>query len=166
MSAEEKKPAPDADRLSEVTLDESRHSARGAHPALDYERQAALSDLLADNLFRPHGAGPGPYHLHLRPEGDRLIFEVKGAEADSARLSLPLAPFRGLIKDYFLVCESYYGAIKSAPLARVEELDKSRRALHDEASALLRARMEGKVEIDFPTARRLFTLICVLHITS
>ena len=148
-------------RLIDVTLDEA--SIRRSTADIDHERKVAIFDLLEDNHFRLL-AGEGPYCLRLSIEESRLVFAV--CDPDHKPLNavmLSLTPFRKIIKDYFMICESYYEAIKTAPPSRIEALDMGRRGLHDEGSRLLMERLSGKIEVDFPTARRLFTLICVLH---
>ena len=150
-------------RITQVTLDERTVVRRS--PDIEHERNVAIFDLLEDNYFRPACDISGPYGLHLGVEEGRLVIHIRtegGREID--RVLLSLAPFRRLIKEYFLVCESYYEAIKKGTRARIETLDMGRRGLHDDGSELLRQRLDGKIEIDFNTARRLFTLICVLHI--
>jgi len=107
----------------------------------------------------------GPYHLHLAVQENRLQFDVRDTTEKKLRdIILSLTPFRTIVKDYFMICESYYDAIKKLSPSQIEALDMGRRGLHNEGSELLRERLEGKIEIDFDTARRLFTLICVLHI--
>lgn len=151
-----------ASRLVEVTLDET--SIRRTTPDVDHERKVAIFDLLEDNFFRLEESDQGPYCLHLSLAESRLVFAVASqAKAPITTFMLSLSPFRKIVKDYFLVCESYYEAIKTAPPSRIEALDMGRRGLHDEGSRLLAERLKGKIEVDFPTARRLFTLICVLH---
>jgi uncharacterized protein (UPF0262 family) len=125
----------------------------------------AIYDLLEDNAFRPLGDYSGPYHLHLSIAENRLQLDILDeAQRSLDTVALPLLPFRRVIRDYFAVCETYYEAIKTASPARIEAIDMGRRGLHNEGSELLRERLDGKIEIDFQTARRLFTLICVLHI--
>ncbi|MFQ5347515.1 MAG: UPF0262 family protein [Rhodothalassiaceae bacterium] len=154
-------------RLVAVTLDEASIVRWSAD--VEHERRVAIFDLLEDNSFAPTapfaGGYHGPFRLHLRIEDGRLVFELSdesGGYLDSFRLAL--TPFRRVIKEYFLVCDSYYRAIKSASPQQIEAIDMGRRGLHDEAARLLRERLKTKVEIDDNTARRLFTLICVLHI--
>ena len=107
----------------------------------------------------------GPFHLHLAIEENRLSILVRSAiNGSSETILLPLAPFRGIVRDYFMVCESYYEAIRRSNLAQIEAIDVGRRSLHDEGSTLLMERLADKVAIDHDTARRLFTLICVLHL--
>ena len=149
-------------RLIAVELDPASFG-RG-RPDIEHERQVAIFDLLADNLFRLEAGPAGPYRLRLAMAGERLNFEVSDA-ASMALLSAPvgLSSFRRLMKDYTLICESYYDAIKSAPPSRIEAIDMGRRAMHNEGSQLLLDRLKGRIEIDQPTARRLFTLLCALH---
>lgn len=149
-------------RLIEIILDET--SIRRTTPDVDHERQVAIFDLLEDNHFQLEEGAAGPYCLNLSLAESRLVFSVASEEREALMtFMLSLSPFRKIIKDYFLVCESYYEAIKIAPPSRIEALDMGRRGLHDEGSQLLIERLKGKIEVDFPTARRLFTLICVLH---
>lgn len=148
--------------LVEVTLDEA--SIRRATPDIDHERKVAIFDLLDENHFRLEEGDEGPYCLNLSLAENRLVFAVAGENRRPLMtFMLSLSPFRKIVKDYFMVCESYYEAIKTAPPSRIEALDMGRRGLHDEGSRLLEERLKGKIEVDFPTARRLFTLICVLH---
>ena len=128
----------------------------------EQERQIAIFDLLEENYFHPEGAGGGPYDLHMALVDNRLVLDVRGPQYERRHI-LSLSPFRGLIKDYFMVCESYYQAIRHATPQQIEALDMGRRGLHNEASDLLRTRLEGKVATDVDTSRRLFTLICALH---
>ncbi|MDH3581593.1 MAG: UPF0262 family protein [Hyphomicrobiales bacterium] len=151
-----------ASRLVEVTLDEA--SIRRTTPDVDHERKVAIFDLLEENSFHLAEGEAGPYCLNLSLAENRLVFAVASeTKAPITTFMLSLSPFRKIVKDYFLVCESYYEAIKTAPPSRIEALDMGRRGLHDEGSRLLAERLKGKIEVDFPTARRLFTLICVLH---
>lgn len=149
-------------RLVEVTLDEA--SIRRATPDIDHERKVAIFDLLDENYFKLEAGDAGPYCLRLALAESRLVFAIASEKHKPiSTFMLSLSPFRKIVKDYFLVCESYYEAIKTAPPSRIEALDMGRRGLHDEGSRLLVERLKGKIEVDFPTARRLFTLICVLH---
>jgi uncharacterized protein (UPF0262 family) len=158
-------PAAAAQRIADITLDERTVLARNA--AIEHERAAAIADLLKENQFAPLSGRAGPFHLHLAVEENRLAMEIRAAaDGSSETIVLPLTPFRRLVKDYFLVCESYYAAIKKLSPSQIEALDMGRRGLHNEGSELLRERLDGKIEIDLDTARRLFTLICALHITS
>ncbi len=150
-------------RIAELVLDERTVMRRS--PDVEHERKVAIFDLLEENSFAPSGSEGGPYLLHLAIEENRLVFDIRleGGEAHG-KIMLSLSPFRKIIKDYFLICESYYDAIRTAAPAQIEAIDMGRRGLHNEGSELLRERLAGKVEIDFDTSRRLFTLICVLHI--
>jgi uncharacterized protein (UPF0262 family) len=149
-------------RLVAVTLDEN--SIGRSNPDVEHERAVAIYDLLEENTFAPNGGEDGPFALHLSITGSRLVFDIKrddGAPVMAHLLSL--SPLRRIVKDYFTVCDSYYAAIRTATPDRIEALDMGRRALHDEGSTILMERLKRKVSIDFDTARRLFTLICVLH---
>lgn len=151
-------------RISAIALDEKSVVSRT--PAIEQEREVAISDLLETNRFKPRGSATGPYRLTLSVKENRLIFDIAREEGMRVgRVLLSLSPFRRIIKDYFLVCDSYYKAIRTAPPSQIESLDMGRRALHNEGTELLLKRLSGKVETDFDTARRLFTLICVLHLT-
>jgi uncharacterized protein (UPF0262 family) len=147
-------------RLQSVVLDET--SLASVSRDQEHERQVAIFDLLESNYFRPEGSPGGPYDLRIALIENRLALDIQGPEFQQRHL-LSLSPFRGVIKDYFLVCESYYDAIRNATPARIEALDMGRRGLHNEGSTLLQARLKGKVDTDLDTARRLFTLICALH---
>ncbi|HXV24847.1 MAG TPA: UPF0262 family protein [Alphaproteobacteria bacterium] len=150
-------------RIAKVTLDERTVVRR--NPDVEHERAVAIFDLLEENSFQPADLPSGPYDLHLGIEEDRLVFDIRSARGKNlGKIMLALAPFRRIVKDYFTVCESYFAAIKTASPSRIEAIDMGRRALHDEGSILLQERLAGKVEIDHNTARRLFTLLCVLHI--
>ena len=150
-------------RLVNISLDEE-HVVRRS-PQVEHERKVAIFDLLKDNYFAPVCEHPGPYWLHLSTEDNRLIFDIRD-ESDVAltRFALPISTFRSIVRDYFMICDSYFKAIKSANPSRIEAIDMGRRGLHNEGSELLRERLNGKIETDIATARRLFTLICVLHI--
>ena len=153
----------DRQRIANITLDESSVVRRSAD--VEHERAVAIFDLLEDNRFAPVGDYQGPYNLNLGIAENRLRFEIRSdGDAVLGTVVLALSPFRRIVKDYFTVCESYFEAIKSASPSKIEAIDMGRRGLHNEGSQLLRERLDGKIEIDFDTARRLFTLICVLHI--
>jgi len=163
MTDDSEKSALTTERLADITLDDSAVIRRS--PEVEHERAVAIYDLLEDNAFRPQGDYNGPYHLHLSISENRLMLEIRSQEnAALDTVALPLVPFRRVIRDYFAVCETYYEAIKTASPAKIEAIDMGRRGLHNEGSELLQERLDGKVEVDFDTARRLFTLICVLHI--
>ena len=135
------------------------------HPDVERERAVAIFDLVEENFFRPSGGFPGPYVVHLSNRDRRLIFDIRNEDGVGlCVVKLALLPFRKTIKDYFTVCESYYEAISSAGLVRIEALDMGRRGLHNEGSERLMDQLDGRIELDKATARRLFTLICVLHI--
>jgi uncharacterized protein (UPF0262 family) len=150
-------------RLATVELDERTVLRRTRE--IEQEREVAIYDLLEANSFVPRGSAGGPYRLLLSVQENRLVFNI-GLESGEphGRVLLSLTPFRRIIKDYFLVCESYFKAIRNSPATQIEALDMGRRGLHDEGSTLLRERLKGKIEVDFDTARRLFTLLCVLHL--
>jgi uncharacterized protein (UPF0262 family) len=149
-------------RLSAITLDEASVVTRT--PAIEQEREVAIYDLLEANVFKPEGSPGGPYRLILGAEESRLVLDVRLEDgSEHVRVQLSLAPLRKTVKDYFLVCESYYKAIRTAPPHQIESLDMARKTLHDEGASELQERLAGKVETDFDTARRLFTLICVLQ---
>ena len=138
-------------------------------PEIEQERKVAIFDLLEDNSFelpdRGHRDMPsGPFRLNLAIRDKRLVFDVR-TEADeaAAEFHLSLGPFRQVVKDYFQICESYFEAVKTLPPSQIETIDMARRGIHNEGSRVLQERLDGKATIDTDTARRLFTLICVLH---
>ena len=149
-------------RLVKLTLDEE--SIGQSNPDVEHERAVAIYDLLEQNSFAPAGHAGGPYWLHLAMVGNRLVFDVRLPD-DSAVVAhhLSVTPLKRIVKDYFMICDSYYAAIRTATPDRIEALDMGRRGLHDEGSHILMERLKRKVTVDFDTARRLFTLICVLH---
>jgi uncharacterized protein (UPF0262 family) len=147
-------------RLQSVVLDEA--SLASASRDQEHERQVAIFDLLEDNSFQPEGAPEGPYDLRIALIDNRLALDISGPGYQFRHL-LSLSPFRRVIKDYFIVCESYYDAIRNSTPAQIEALDMGRRGLHNEGSELLKERLQGKIATDLDTARRLFTLICALH---
>ncbi|TPW32181.1 UPF0262 family protein [Martelella alba] len=148
-------------RLSDVVLDES---IGRASPDVEHERAVAIFDLLEENSFHPLGHDGGPYKLTLSLAENKLVFDIRLENGDPvATHILSLTPFRRIVKDYFMICESYYEAIKTASTAKIEAIDMGRRGVHNEGSQTLQDRLKGKIEIDFNTARRLFTLVCVLY---
>lgn len=153
---------PARQRLVAVTLDEGSIGRSG--PDVEHERAVAIYDLLEQNMFAPVDHDGGPYALHLSITGNRLAFDIRLADGTPVVAHLlSLSPLRRIVKDYFMVCDSYYAAIRTATPDRIEAIDMGRRGLHDEGSKLLIERLKRKVVIDFDTARRLFTLVCVLH---
>ena len=155
------------DRLIDVALDDG--GLAPPTPEAEHERRVALHDLLEQNLFRMPARGdtpppPGPYRLRLSIAEGRLVFDVRDeGDAPAGAFHLSLSPFRQIIKDYFSICAAYFDAVKRLPPAQIEAIDMGRRGIHNEGSELLMQRLQGKVETDLDTARRLFTLICVLH---
>jgi uncharacterized protein (UPF0262 family) len=151
-------------RIVDVALDEESVARRS--PEVEHERAVAMFDLLEENDFALVGA-PGPYRLRIGVFEQRLVFDVRDNDDRKLRdIILSLTPFRKVVKDYFLICESYYAAIKKLGPSQIEALDMGRRGLHNEGSELLMERLSGKIELDLGTARRLFTLICALHIKA
>jgi uncharacterized protein (UPF0262 family) len=152
-------------RIAEITLDERTVIRR--NPEIERERATAIADLVHANHFAPASGLVGPFRVHLATSEGRLALEIV-ALGNAARetVALPLRSFSRIVKDYFLVCESYSKAVRNANLAQVEAIDMGRRGLHDEGALLLIDRLAGKVAIDHDTARRLFTLICVLHLKA
>jgi uncharacterized protein (UPF0262 family) len=149
-------------RLIAVELD--RASLPPARSYIDRERATAVSDLIADNIFRPVGRSGNDYRLGLSTRDKKLVLDVTDADKTPVvRHILSLTPLRPVIKDYFLVCDSYYAAAATAQPSQIEAIDMGRRGLHDHGAGILRDRLAGKIEIDFATARRLFTLVCALH---
>jgi len=149
-------------RLVKVTLDESSIGRSG--PDIEHERAIAIYDLLEENFFAPVGHDGGPYWLHLAVTGNRLVFDVRlPDESPIIAHHLSLTPLKRIVKDYFMICDSYYQAIRSSTPSQIEAIDMGRRALHNEGSELLKERLKGKIGMDGDTARRLFTLITVLH---
>jgi uncharacterized protein (UPF0262 family) len=154
---------PSEQRIAKITLDEKTVVRRNAD--IEHERAVAIFDLLEENSFAPVAGYDGPFHLDLAIEDSRLVLDIRGTdEVSRERIVLSLVPFRGIVKDYFLICESYFAAIKRASTMQIEAIDMGRRGLHNEGSELLRERLADKVVLDLNTARRLFTLVCVLHI--
>lgn len=171
MDTLETDPGPDngnvnRNRLSDITLDAK--SLGRANANIEHEREVAIFDILDGNVFAVEGLDSGPYTLHLAVADDRAQLTVGGAGADAgaeivAQHAVPLTPLKRIMKDYFMVCESYYEAVRTAPPARIQAIDVNRRALHDEGSTVLRERLAPKISVDNDTARRLFTLLCAMH---
>jgi uncharacterized protein (UPF0262 family) len=155
----------DDKRIAEIFLD--GRSVISRSPQVEHERKVAIYDLLEENYFDPEGGFEGPFTLHLGIRENRLVFDVRSqADKPLVEFTLALASLRSIVRDYFLICDSYYEAIKSASPSKIEAIDMGRRGLHDEGAEILKERLAGKADIDKRTARRLFTLICVLHIRS
>ena len=149
------------DHLISVDLDETGLPA--PTPEIAQERRVAIFDLLEDNSFALAGRD-GPYRLHLAVVERRLVFDVRSqGDEKITEFHLSLSPFRTVIRDYFQICEAYFDAVKHLPPSQIEAIDMGRRGIHNEGSALLVERLDGKIATDHDTARRLFTLICVLH---
>jgi len=150
-------------RLIEIHLDEASLAVRVSAGAR-HDREVAIYDLIDENSFSLTGRQDGPYKLTLGRLDDRLVFDIT-SEQDVQLIThvLSLSPLRKIMKDYFMVCDSYYEAIKTAPPSKIQTLDMGRRGLHDEGSQILCDRLKGKIEVDHSTSRRLFTLICSLY---
>jgi uncharacterized protein (UPF0262 family) len=149
-------------RIATIELDEA--SLAPASADAEHERKIAIFDILEQNRFHLSGHDGGPYGLRLSLADNKLVFDVSGLDgAPLRRIMLSLTPLRRVIKDYFLICDSYYDAIRGASPAQIEAIDMGRRGLHNEGSELLAERLKDKAEVDHDTARRLFTLVCALH---
>lgn len=154
-------------RISHIKLDDQ--NLPPPTPEIEQERKVAIFDLIEENTFtlptRDDRAVPeGPYHLGLAIRDKRLVFDIDTETGErAAEFHLSLSPFRQVVKDYYQICESYFDAVKTMPPSQIETIDMARRGIHNEGSRVLQERLEGKAEIDADTARRLFTLICVLH---
>jgi uncharacterized protein (UPF0262 family) len=149
-------------RLVAIALGQGLGPGRSADA--EHERRIAIYDLIEENSFAVEGRAEGPYRLELSAVEGRLVFDVRNEAGEPLiAIGLALSPFRRIVKDYFLMCESYHKAIRTATPSQIETIDMARRALHNEGSEILRERLNGKAEIDFDTARRLFTLVSVLH---
>jgi len=162
MSPAKSPPAAGKQRLVSVTLDEE--SIGRSNEDIEHEREVAIYDLLEQNTFAPAGHADGPYALHLSVNGNRLVFDIRLEDGTPVMAHLfSLSPLRRIVKDYYIICDSYYSAIRTATPDKIEAIDMGRRAIHNDGSHILMERLEKKVKIDLDTARRLFTLICVLH---
>ncbi len=151
-------------RLTRIDIDDS--ALAPPTPEIEQERKVAIFDLLEDNSFAlPRDDAPdGPYHLTLSIKDRRLVFDLKQEnDTPAAEFHLSLGPFRQVVKDYFQICESYFEAVRTMPPSQIETIDMARRGIHNEGARVLVERLEGKAEVDTDTARRLFTLVCVLH---
>jgi uncharacterized protein (UPF0262 family) len=153
--------AKDDFRLCDVVLDDTIGRST---PDVEHERAVAIFDLIEENSFAPSGHAGGPYRLNISLVDSKLVFAISTEKGeDVATHILSLTPFRRIVKDYFMICESYYEAIRSASPSRIEAIDMGRRGIHNEGSQTLKDRLSGKIDVDFDTARRLFTLVCVLY---
>ncbi len=146
-----------------IAVDVDRASLQRGSPDAERELAVAITDLLEGNQFQPADQPPGGFRLHLARIDQHLDFTIIGETGMPVTISVSLVPFRKLVNDYFLVCDSYYAALRTASPQQIEAIDMGRRSIHDEASSLLRERLGSKVLIDLNTARRLFTLVCALH---
>ena len=155
------------DRISHIEIDDA--GLPPPTPEIEQERKVAIFDLLEENSFAlpardGRGVPPGPYRLALSIRDKRLVFDIRTEEGEQAQeFHLSLGPFRQVVKDYFQICESYFDAVKSLPPSQIETIDMARRGIHNEGARVLMERLEGKAVVDDDTARRLFTLVCVLH---
>ncbi|AYM80055.1 uncharacterized protein (UPF0262 family) [Agrobacterium tumefaciens] len=148
-------------RLCDVVLDDSIGRST---PDVEHERAVAIFDLIEENTFEPLGHAGGPYRLHISLVDAKLVFSIRTEDEKNVAIHiLSLTPFRRIIKDYFLICESYYEAIRSSTPSQIEAIDMGRRGIHNDGSQTLMDRLSGKIKVDFDTARRLFTLVCVLY---
>jgi uncharacterized protein (UPF0262 family) len=157
-----KSKAANKQRLVKVTLDEE--SIGRSNQDVEHEREVAIYDLLEQNSFAPVGHDGGPYTLHLSINANRLVFDIRQEDNTPVMAHLlSLSPLRRIVKDYYIICDSYYQAIRTATPDKIEAIDMGRRAIHNDGCSILMERLQDKVKIDIDTARRLFTLICVLH---
>jgi len=164
MSADDDNHFKDKDHYI-VELNIDSESLPATSPEMQHERRVAVFDLLEENGFRPLDSESGPYILDLKLQGSsKMIFTIsRKSDEYMVDVSLSLAPFRRIIKDYFMICESYHNAIRTATSAQIEAIDMGRRGLHNEGSRLLTDCLRNQIEMDFKTSRRFFTLICSLH---
>jgi len=156
----------DTHRIVQIDLDEKSVVSRS--PQVDHERKVAIYDLLEDNSFRPLEIDHvGPYALRLSIQDNRLVFDVDDEGGDHlVKITLPISVMKRIVRDYFMICDSYFKAIKTMSPSQIEAIDMGRRGLHNEGAEILRTRLEDRVEMNLRTARRLFTLVCVLHIKA
>ena len=155
----------DSERVISVDIDNQTLSASG--PEAEHERRVAIFDLIEENTFSLPQFKKGPYKLELSRQDNRLIMVINSEDGVHLHtFILSLAPFRRIVKDYFMICDSYYDAIRNSTTNQIEAIDMARRGIHNEGSELLAQRLAGKIETDFDTSRRMFTLICALHSKS
>ena len=147
-------------RLEAIDLDAATLPAATAE--IEHERRVAIFDLIEKNSFQPVEAAGGPYRLKLSLQDSRLVFDIAGPDLSRTHV-LSLTPLKGVLKDYVMICDSYYEALRGSSPSQIEAVDMGRRGLHNEGAELLKARLDGKVAIDHETARRLFTLVCALY---
>lgn len=153
-----------SERICKITLDENSMKKKRS-PEAENERDLAIADLLDENVFEPKCMQNGPYKIHLSIADGKLVMDVNSHDdKNKAKVVLSIAPLRGVIRDYFMICESYYDQLKSGGANKIEAIDMGRRAIHNEGSEAVQSLLKDRIVIDFCTARRLFTLICVLHI--
>ncbi len=151
------------ERIASITLDESSMKKRSKEA--EHERNVAIADLLDDNCFEPKCMKSGPYDIKLGIEDGKLVMDVRSPQEERhSKVILSVAPLRGIIRDYFIIFDSYQQAINSGNPSKIEAIDMGRRGVHNEGSEMLQDILKDRIVVDFPTARRLFTLICVLHI--
>jgi uncharacterized protein (UPF0262 family) len=152
----------DKARIASIEIDEK--SLAPAGPDADHERKVAIFDIIEGNTFRIVGHSGGPYAVVLSLADNRLVFDVsEESGAPVRKIMLSLTTLRRVIKDYFMICDSYYDAIRNSTPSQIEAIDMGRRGLHNEGSQILTEKLADKVEVDFDTSRRLFTLVCALH---
>ncbi len=155
-------PAQNTQRIVHLSLEDEALIAR--NPDVEHERRVAIFDLLEENNFRPLDCASGPYRVTLSVSEKGICFNIRTQQDEPLKeVELSLMPFRRIVKDYFLICENYYNAIRASSLDKIEAIDQGRRALHNEGSNLLKEKLAPQLDVDFDTARRLFTLICVLQ---
>ena len=151
------------EHIANITLDESSMKKRSKEA--EHERDVAIADLLHENCFEPRCMKSGPYNVELGIEDGKLIMGVHSPQEEKySKVVLSVAPLRGIIRDYFMIFESYQQAISATNTSKIEAIDMGRRGVHNEGSEMLQEILKDRIVVDFPTARRLFTLICVLHI--
>ena len=151
-----------SEHLKSLQLDLGSTKIRSKHA--EHEHNIAIADILHENSFTPHCMKGGPYDLKLSVKDGRLIFDIVSESGETAKAVLAVTPLRGLIRDYFMICESYYEALKAGGCGRIEAIDMGRRGMHNEGAEALKALLDARITIDHATARRLFTLVCVLHL--
>ncbi|MDX2074239.1 MAG: UPF0262 family protein [Alphaproteobacteria bacterium] len=152
-----------AEHIHSIRLEEGGRHIRSTEA--EHERNVAIADLLDENLFDPLELECGPYDVVLKVEDNRLVFDITSVHGEKhIRVALPVSPLKRIIRDYFLICESYYDALKTNSCGKIEAIDMGRRGLHNEGAGILQEMLAAKITIDHATARRLFTLVCVLHL--